>query len=148
MSSTVWIFSGNFSVICLWPPPPSIYRNFWCDPLYPFCLEIVPDLYDFNHTTCTLHSFHGDFFLLKWETLEVKLAQSPLLRGTFILWCSLFPFLFSRNFINSNWCLQEFYMAFEKVKEGKADFLVPILLEDLSRENLPRDIQTYIKTYT
>ncbi len=39
-------------------------------------------------------------------------------------------------------------MAFEKVKEGKTDFLVPILLEDLSKQSLPRDIQTYIKTYT
>ncbi len=40
-TSIVWIFNCNFSVMCLWPPPPQfldnqkllIYRKFWCHPL-------------------------------------------------------------------------------------------------------------------
>ncbi len=53
-----------------------------------------------------------------------------------------------RNFLASNWCMQEFYIAHQKVTEGNARFLIPVLLEDITLEELPRDLQTYIRTYT
>ncbi len=56
--------------------------------------------------------------------------------------------LIYRNFLNSNWCMQEFYMAHQKVTEGKTGFLIPILLEDIPLGDLPRDMQMYLRTYT
>ena len=44
--------------------------------------------------------------------------------------------------------MQEFYIAHQKVTEGKANFLIPILLEDITLQDLPRDLQMYIRTYT
>ncbi len=53
-----------------------------------------------------------------------------------------------RNFLNSNWCMQEFYFAHRLVTEGNVDFLIPILLEDMPIAELPRDLQAYLRTFT
>ena len=44
--------------------------------------------------------------------------------------------------------MQEFYIAHQRVTEGNARFLIPILLEDMPMEELPRDMQMYLRTYT
>ncbi len=44
--------------------------------------------------------------------------------------------------------MQEFYIAHQKVTEGNPKFLIPILLEDLPMDELPRDLQMYLRTYT
>ena len=44
--------------------------------------------------------------------------------------------------------MQEFYISHQKVTEGNVKFLIPILLEDLPIDELPRDLQTYLRTYT
>ncbi len=62
-------------------------------------------------------------------------------------WYFSLKFIF-RNFLTSNWCLQEFYIAHQRVTEGNARFLIPVLLEDMPLEDLPRDLQMYIRTYT
>ena len=44
--------------------------------------------------------------------------------------------------------MQEFYIAHQRVTEGNPTFLIPILLEDMPMEELPRDMQMYLRTYT
>ncbi len=44
--------------------------------------------------------------------------------------------------------MHEFYISHQKVTEGNVNFLIPILLEDLPIDELPRDLQTYLRTYT
>ncbi len=44
--------------------------------------------------------------------------------------------------------MEEFYIAHQQVTEGKPRFLIPILLEDVPLDDLPQDLQTYLRTYT
>ena len=44
--------------------------------------------------------------------------------------------------------MQEFYIAHQRATEGNPSFLIPILLEDIQLNELPRDLQTYLRTYT
>ena len=56
--------------------------------------------------------------------------------------------LFCRNYIQSRWCIEEFKMAHAHVKGGRKQLLIPIMLEDISCDDLDPDLQLYIKTYT
>ena len=44
--------------------------------------------------------------------------------------------------------MQEFYIAHQRMTEGNVNFLIPIILEDLNIDELSRDLQTYLRTYT
>ena len=44
--------------------------------------------------------------------------------------------------------MQEFYLAHHKVMNGKPEYLIPVLMEDLNIDQLPRDLQTYLRTHT
>ncbi len=57
-------------------------------------------------------------------------------------------FLYS-NYINSPWCIEEFLVAHERATRQK-DYLIPVLIEDLGREELAKhpELEIYVKTHT
>ena len=44
--------------------------------------------------------------------------------------------------------MEEFKMAHALVKGGRKQLLIPVMLEDVSSDDLDPDLQLYIKTYT
>ena len=53
-----------------------------------------------------------------------------------------------RNFVNSNYCLEEFQLAHHKMVNEDKRYLMAVLLEPLDMSALPRDLQMYLRTYT
>ena len=58
------------------------------------------------------------------------------------------PFLSSRNYVNSNYCLEEFQLAHHQMVNEDKRYLMAVLLEPLDMNSLPRDLQMYLRTYT
>ena len=50
--------------------------------------------------------------------------------------------------MKSNWCMEEFRLAHNKMIEENKKYLIVILLEPLDMDALPRDLQMYLRTYT
>ena len=48
----------------------------------------------------------------------------------------------------SCWCVQEFQTAHNEMVEGRKKFLIPVLIEKLDMDSLPRELQMYMRTYT
>ncbi len=44
--------------------------------------------------------------------------------------------------------MEEFKIAYHQVVNGEKKYLIPVLLEPLDIDALPRDLQTYLRTYT
>ena len=44
--------------------------------------------------------------------------------------------------------MEEFYLSHHKVMNGKPNYLIPVLMEELEIDQLPRDLQTYLRTHT
>ena len=44
--------------------------------------------------------------------------------------------------------MEEFFLAHHKVISGKPNYLIPVLMEELDIDQLPRDLQTYVRTHT
>ena len=53
-----------------------------------------------------------------------------------------------RKYLSAQWCMQEFFIAHHKVMNDKPNYLIPVLMEDLNIDELPRDLQTYLRTHT
>ena len=56
--------------------------------------------------------------------------------------------LFCRNFLQSQWCLYEFQQAYLLVMEGKINYLIIVLLEDVPRDAMSPELRAYLKTHT
>ena len=50
--------------------------------------------------------------------------------------------------MKSNWCMEEFRLAHNKMIKENKKYLIVILLEVLDIDALPRDLQMYLRTYT
>ncbi len=57
-------------------------------------------------------------------------------------------FFLHRNYLQSNWCLHEFYIAHGELVNGRSKYLIPILTEDIEMDELPWDMRTYLRTFT
>ena len=55
--------------------------------------------------------------------------------------------LLSRSSIRSQWCLFEARMAFQKCIDRGIDTIVPILLESIAEEEIPRELRVYLTDY-
>ena len=44
--------------------------------------------------------------------------------------------------------MEEFYLSHHKVMKANPNYLIPVLMEDLNIDQLPRDLQTYLRTHT
>ncbi len=44
--------------------------------------------------------------------------------------------------------MEEFRIAHEQVVSGRRKFLIPVLLEDINKLNVPNDLRLYLDTYT
>ncbi len=53
-----------------------------------------------------------------------------------------------RAFLKSHWCKYEFSHAYDIVLEGRTDYVVVVLLEDVPQKALSEELKAYLKTYT
>ncbi len=44
--------------------------------------------------------------------------------------------------------MQEFQTAYNEMVEGRKKFLIPVLIEKLDIDSLPRELQMYLRTHT
>ncbi len=54
----------------------------------------------------------------------------------------------SQNYLSSEWCRVEFQVAHRAILEGRTKYLIMVALEDVVLENLPAEIDFYVKTHT
>ena len=54
----------------------------------------------------------------------------------------------SRKYLQSGWCKEEFSLAYLEAVEGRCGFIILLMLDDLKIENLPDEMQKYVKTRT
>ncbi len=63
-----------------------------------------------------------------------------------------FVLYFSSNFLKSYWCKLEFSEACKIMKEGRVDYILAIILSNLSersqKNELPLEINNYMRTFT
>ena len=50
--------------------------------------------------------------------------------------------------MQSGWCKEEFSLAYLEAVEGRRGFIILLMLDDLNMENLPDEMQKYVKTRT
>ena len=50
--------------------------------------------------------------------------------------------------MKSKWCKYEFTHAYDIVLEGRTDYIVVVLLEDVPQKALTEELKVYLKTYT
>ena len=53
-----------------------------------------------------------------------------------------------RNFVESNWCLEEFSQAYHQVIEGRLNYIIVVLLEKPAPNKLPPELEVYLTTHT
>ena len=53
-----------------------------------------------------------------------------------------------RNYLNSNWCKEEFSQGHLEAVEGHHRFIILIMVDDINIGDLPDDMQKYAKTRT
>ncbi len=53
-----------------------------------------------------------------------------------------------RAFLKSHWCKYEFSHAYDMVLQGRTDYVVVILLEDVPLKALSEELKAYLRTYT
>ena len=54
----------------------------------------------------------------------------------------------SRNFIQSEWCMLEFRAAHRRVLEGRRNYLIIVLFDDVNIDSLDDELKLYLKTNT
>ena len=54
----------------------------------------------------------------------------------------------SQNFIQSDWCMLEFRTAHRKVLEGRANYLIIVLFDDVNVDSLDYELKLYLRTNT
>ena len=54
----------------------------------------------------------------------------------------------SENYLNSEWCRMEFQAAHREMLEGRTKYLIMIAMEGFPLEQLPAEMDFYIKTHT
>ena len=54
----------------------------------------------------------------------------------------------SPNFIKSDWCMLEFRTAHRKVLEGRANYLIIVLFDDVNVDSLDDELKLYLRTNT
>ena len=54
----------------------------------------------------------------------------------------------SQNFIQSEWCMLEFRTAHRKVLEGRANYLIIVLFDDVNVDTLDDELKLYLRTNT
>ena len=66
--------------------------------------------------------------------------------------CSILRYVRSnfsnRSYLQSGWCKEEFSQGHLAAVEGRHRFIVLIMLEDIDVNDLPDEMQKYVKTYT
>ena len=50
--------------------------------------------------------------------------------------------------MKSKWCRYEFSHAYDMVLEGRTDYVVVVLLDDVPRKALTEELKAYLRTYT
>ena len=53
-----------------------------------------------------------------------------------------------RNYLNSNWCKEEFSQGHLEAVEGRHRFLILVMVDDVNVGDLPDEMQKYVKTRT
>ena len=53
-----------------------------------------------------------------------------------------------RNFLKSKWGMEEFRIADAEAVNGRTNFIIIVLKEELRKKELTKELETYIKTYT
>ncbi len=86
-----------------------------------------------SESTVIIECVHGECFTNSCliDLLDVSLHQ-----------------LCSRNFVTSGYCMQEFGLAHHRMVHGDKKYLIPVLLEPLDIDALPRNLQMYLRTHT
>ena len=56
--------------------------------------------------------------------------------------------LIYRKYLDSVWCKEEFQLAHLEAVEGRHRFIILIMLEDINVNDLPDEMQKYVKTHT
>ncbi len=59
----------------------------------------------------------------------------------------IFFFIF-RNYIESDWCREEFSIAHQEMLKRRTKYLIVVLADDLDIESLPDELRMYLRTYT
>ena len=54
----------------------------------------------------------------------------------------------SQNFLRSDWCILEFRSAHYRVMKERSNYLIVILLDEISMGDLDEDLKLYMKTNT
>ncbi len=50
--------------------------------------------------------------------------------------------------MQSQWCMEEFQVAYQKMVGGNKKYLIAVLLEDLTGVNIPQELDNYLKVYS
>ena len=53
-----------------------------------------------------------------------------------------------RNYLNSDWCKEEFQLAHLEAVEGRHRFIILIMVDYIPVKDLPDEMQKYVKTHT
>ena len=54
----------------------------------------------------------------------------------------------SRNYVESEWCMKEFNMAYEKVLKGEPHYLIVIMYEDIPKPLMEETLKKYVNSNT
>ena len=54
----------------------------------------------------------------------------------------------SKNFIQSEWCMLEFRAAHQRVLQGRRNYLIVVLLDEVDTKNLDDELKLYLRTNT
>ena len=57
-------------------------------------------------------------------------------------------FVFDRNFLTSNTCLEEFLLAYDQLVQGRKKHLIVVMVNEPYPGELPPELENYLKRYT
>ncbi len=101
------------------------------------CTVLRPRLeYQYNYHLCV----HDRDFLVG-DTIFNNISQAVKRSRRMIM-------VLSRTFLKSQWCMLEFRAAHQRVLKDRTNYLIVILFEDVSNEDLDEELKLYLKTNT
>ncbi len=101
------------------------------------CTVLRPRLeYQYNYHLCV----HDRDFLVG-DTIFNNISQAVKRSRRMIM-------VLSRTFLKSQWCMLEFRAAHQRVLKDRTNYLIVILFEDVSTEDLDEELKLYLKTNT
>ncbi len=53
-----------------------------------------------------------------------------------------------RKFAESHWCLEEFAQAYHQMVQGRINYIIIVMVEKPSSNQLPAELETYLTTHT